>query len=481
MVEKALTRKILLFALIARIIVFGAASQGIFLIGEGRTQANLAENLLGGRGFMISRSMMHPIEEENAPPMFRKSIEFYRRVDGYYGALRPEQPTMFLVPGYAFFMAGIFAVFGQGNYLAVRGIQLLLGLLTVLIGLKIAGRFLSGRYLYFAGLFFALDPFELYYEALPATQALFSLLFLLGIFVSLRIMERSLNGGRYFMISALDGVVWAAAFYARPASLPVMVWLLMILPFTPLLKRFIDRLRGTFEKRRGKQWFSRNGLLAAITILVVFSLLMLPWGIRNSRISGTFRIMPAQGGVNLWEYNGRIFTDHFLNEARGALLLYSDLRDEYIDRLNSPELAEFPEFRDEPEWVRDSILYERNIRFMLDNPVLTLRLISLRFVEFFKPFPLNSFSPFYTIAGLLVLFWVLFFLWGGAVRCLLENGAEGFFLATVVAGYSLMHLLTASGTPHRVAIDFPMAIAAMCGVRYSVRRYLAWKEQKYAG
>lgn len=481
MVEKALTRKILLFALVARIIVFGAASQGIFLIGEGRTQANLAENLLSGKGFMISRSMMYPTEEENAPPMFRRSIEFYRRVDGYYGALRPEQPTMFLVPGYAFFMAGIFAVFGQGHYLAVRGIQLLLGLLTVLIGLKIAGRFLSGRYLYYAGLFFALDPFELYYEALPATQAIFSLLFLLGIFVSLKILERSLNGGRFFMISALNGVVWAAAFYVRPASLPVMVWLLMILPFTPLLKRFIDRLRGTSEKRRGKQWFSRNGLLAAITVLVVFSLLMLPWGIRNRSISGTFRIMPAQGGVNLWEYNGRIFTDHFLNEARGALLLYSDLRDQYIDRLNSPELAEFPEFRDEPEWVRDSILYERNIRFMLDNPVLTLRLISLRFVEFFKPFPLNSFSPFYTIAGLLVLFWVLFFLWGGAVRCSLENGAEGFFLATLVAGYSLMHLLTASGTPHRVAIDFPMAIAAMCGVRYSVRRYLARKEQKYAG
>ena len=481
MVEKALTRKILLIALVARILVFGVASQDIFMIGEGRTQSNLAENLLRGKGFMISRSMMHPAEEENAPPMFRRSFEFYRRVDGYYGALRPEQPTIFLVPGYAFFMAGIFAVFGTGNFLAVRGVQLLLGLLTVLIGLKIAGRFLSGRYLFFAGLFFALDPFELYYEAMPATQALFSLLFLLGILLSIRLLESSQKCGGFLFEAALAGIVWAAAFYVRPASLPVMVWLILILPFTPLLKRILDRLRGTSETVKGKRWFSRNGLLAAVTVLLVFSLLMLPWGIRNKRISGTFRIMPAQGGVNLWEYNGRIFTDHFLNETRGALLLYSDLRDQYIDRLNSPELAEFPEFRDEPEWVRDRILYERNIRFMLDNPVLTLRLISLRFVEFFKPFPLNSFSPIYMVTGLLALFWVLFFLWGGAVRCSLENGAEGFFLATLIAGYSLMHLLTASGTPHRVAIDFPMAIAAMCGVRYCMKRYVAWKEQRYAG
>ena len=190
--------------------------------------------------------------------------------------------------------------------------------------------------------------------------------------------------------------------------------------------------------------------------------------------------MPAQGGVNLWEYNGRIFTDHFLNETRGALLLYSRIRNQYIDRLNSPELAEFPEFRDEPEWVRDSILYHRNIRFMLDNPVLTLKLISLRFVEFFKPFPLNSFSPFYTAVGLLSLFWVLFFLWGGTAICSVENGSEGFFLATLVAGYTLMHLLTASGTPHRIAIDFPMAIAAACGIRYSAKRYLAWKKQRNA-
>ena len=482
MVEKTLTRRILLVALVARLLVFGAALHGVFMIGEGRTQADLADNILHGKGFMLSESMMYPDGEENAPPMFRSAFEFYRRVDGYYGALRPGQPTMFLVPGYAIFMAGIFAVFGSGSLIAVRGIQLILGVLTVLIGLKIAGRFLNGRYLLFTGLFIALDPFELYYEALPATQALFSLLFLLGILLSLSLIERSLKGGRFLIKATVAGIAWSAAFYVRPASLPVMLWLFMILPFTPLLNRLLDRLKrvSVSGKRNTQRWFSKRGLFSALTVLVVFSLLILPWGFRNKRISGTFRIMPAQGGVNLWEYNGRIFTDHFRDEARGALLLYSRIRDQYMNSLNSPDLAEFPEFRDEPEWVRDSILYHRNIRFMLDNPVLTLRLISLRFVEFFKPFPLNSFSPLYTAVGLLSLFWVLFFLWGGAAICSVENGSEGFFLATLVAGYSLMHLLTASGTPHRIAIDFPMAIAAMCGIRYSVRRYFAWKRLKDA-
>jgi len=459
MVEKAqgapdrlLMKRILLIALIARILVFGAASQGVFLIGEGRTQADLAQNILNGRGFMLSQSMMHPEREEQAPPMFRRSFEFFRRVDGYYGALRPGQPTMFLVPGYAVFMAGIFGIFGAGNYLAVRGIQLILGLITVFIGLKIAGRFLSGRYLFFAGLFFALNPFELYYEAIPATQALFSLFFLLGVLLSLRMLERSFKGGSVLLGAAMTGAVWALAFYVRPAALPMMLWLVVILPFTPVLKRITDRFKGVSKCEGERHWFSGRGLISAVTVLTVFS----------------------------WEYNGRIFTDHFEHETEGALLLYSDLIEEYLGRLNSPELAEFPEFRDEPEWERDEILYERNIRFMLENPVLTLRLISLRFVEFFKPFPLNSFSPLYTLAGLLALFWVLFFIWGGAVRCSYEHGYEGFYLATIVAGYSLMHLLTASGTPHRIAVDFPMAILALCGIRYSIRRFLAWRELKYA-
>lgn len=477
--DRLLMKRILLIALIARILVFGAASQGVFMIGEGRTQADLAQNILNGRGFMLSQSMMHPEREEEAPLMFRRTFEFFRRVDGYYGALRPGQPTMFLVPGYAVFMAAIFGIFGAGNYLAVRGIQLILGLITVFIGLKIAQRFLSGRYLFFGGLFFALNPFELYYEAIPATQALFSLFFLLGVLLSLRMLERSFKGGSVLPGAAMTGAVWALAFYVRPAALPMMLWLVLILPFTPIHKRITDRLKGVSKSAGERQWFSGRGFISAVTILTVFSLLMLPWGLRNREISGTFRFMPAQGGVNLWEYNGRIFTDHFEHEAEGALLLYSDLREEYLGRLNSPELAEFPQFRDEPEWVRDEILYERNIRFMLENPVLTLRLISLRFVEFFKPFPLNSFSPLYTLAGLLALFWVLFFVWGGAVRCSYEHGYEGFYIATIVAGYSLMHLLTASGTPHRIAIDFPMAILALCGIRYSIRRYLAWRELKY--
>lgn len=480
MAEAKLTRRILLIALVARILVFGAASRGVFLIGEGRTQSNLAENLLSGNGFMLSGSMLHPEREAEANPMFQKTFEFYRRVDAYYGGLRPDRPTMFLVPGYAVFMASIYAVFGNGNYLAVRGIQLFLGLFTVFIGFRIARRFLSGKFLALAGIFMALDPFELYYEAVPATQALFSLLFLISLLLSLKLLEESHSPGKMILMSTATGVAWACSFYVRPVSLPLMIWMILLLPFAPKIRQILSgRWKRKISLRR-TEVFSMKGFYHSLVVLAVFMLLMLPWGLRNRAICGTFRIMPTQSGVNLWEYNGRIFTEHFVNEVEGAKLLYGDIRRDYLNNLNSPELAEFPEFRDESEWERDRILVERNTTFMLRNPVLTLRLISMRFIEFFKPFPLNSFSVLYTLAGLLFFFWILFFLWGGAVRCCLRKGTGGLYLATGVAGYALMHLLTASGTPHRVAIDYPMIILAVAGVKYSLDRYQSWRAVRNA-
>jgi len=470
--RRALPWRILLPALAVRLAAFVAAANGAFLIGEGRMQAELASNLLDGRGFMISRSMFYPEVHEGARPGSEETFAFFRRVDGFYGAMRPERPTMFLVPGHPLFVAGIFAVFGDTNYLAVRGTQLALGLGTVLLGWLLASRFLKGRWLGAAGLFFALDPFEIYYEAIPATQALFSFTLLLALVLSFELLERTGRPGRLPAVLALCcGASWAGSFYVRPAALPLMVWFLLVLPLSALRPGAAGGSPPSPGSGRGRR--CRRGALVSLLAGGTFMLLMLPWGLRNMGICGSFRILPAQGGVNLWEYNGMIFTDRFDADAEGARLLYGGLREAEMGRLRSPELAEFPEFRDEPEWVRDDILTRRTLAFMLRNPLLTVRLITIRFVEFFKPFPLNDYSPLFTLAGLLSFAWVLLFLWGGAWIAAVRGGPAGFLLATTAAGYSLMHLLTASGTPHRVAMDFPWAILALVGLRHCVERLAA--------
>ncbi len=448
MQRKRLEFYILLLALLARLAVFGlVASRGFFIIGEGQVQADIAGNILSGRGLMLSESMFH-----DSDPRRDARLAFFRETGGFYGVMLPEQPSSFLVPGFALFEAFIFMITSPGNLLAVVGIQLLLGVLTVFWGLRLASRFLSGHWLTAAGVFMALDPFELYYQTVPVTQALFSLLFIGGLLLSIRFLEKpKLSRGLY------TGLLWGATFMVRPAALPMIAWLIVV---------------------SVALWKFRNKVIPALLLmLLAFGAVLTPWVLRNKRTMDRYQLLPLQGGVQMWEYNGRVFTDAFLDEAPGAKMLYGPVRSTWLSRLNNPELCEFPEFTTENEFERDSVLNARQFEFIKTNPAVFLHLSACRFVEFFKPFPLNQFSPFHTLAGLVSFFWIGVFFFSGIVL-LLGRGWKGIFMAGVIAGYIFMHLLTASGTPHRVALDIPLMIASLISVRYSFMRFQKTKESK---
>ncbi len=442
--DKVLEPYIFLLALLARLVVFFLAVSGFFLVGEGQVQANLAENIASGRGFMLSESMFH-----DSDPRRDASLEFFRETGGFYGVLLPEKPTSFFVPGFPLFEAFIFAVAGMGNLTAVVGVQLVLGLLTVFLGMRIASRFVSGWWYTAAGVFIALDPFELYFQAVPATQALFSLLFIAGLLFSIRFLEntRIANG-------VVAGLVWGITFIVRPVAFPMVVWLAAVV-----------LIAGKFAVKR---------LPSILVMLFSFAVVLAPWVLRNRNTMGRYQLLPLQGGVQMWEYNGRIFTDAFLGEAEGATLLYGPVRQVWLPRLNQAELAEFPVFTTETEFQRDSILYSRQISFLKANPLVFLHLSACRFAEFFKPFPLNSFSPVHTILGLLSFFWIGVFFFAG-MHLMVRMGWQGVYTAGVTAGYILMHLLTASGTPHRVALDIPLAIASLVAMKYSFERFKTGK------
>ncbi|MCP4646636.1 MAG: hypothetical protein GY852_02730 [bacterium] len=220
--------------------------------------------------------------------------------------------------------------------------------------------------------------------------------------------------------------------------------------------------------------FSRRLIPSLLLLTLAFCAVLAPWALRNRNTMGRYQVLPLQGGVQMWEYNGRIFTDAFLDEAEGAKLLYGPVRAIWLSQLNRPELAEFPDFTSESEFDRDSILYSRQSEFIKSNPGVFLHLSACRFVEFFKPFPLNRFSPAHTLLGLLSFFWIGLFFLAGTIL-LIRKGWSGVFMSGVIAGYILMHLLTASGTPHRVALDIPLVIASLIAVKYALERFLAGK------
>lgn len=445
----------LVLALAARIGVFILAGRGGVLIGEGRVYSDLAVNLLEGRGYSLSSSMLYPREDPQASRLLHtRTFQFYQRVDGFYGVLRPGRPTLFIPPGYPVLMAAAYSIFGAGDMLAVRGLQLAAGMATVLLGFVLARRHLSGRPLALVCLFMALDPFEIYYEAIPATQAVFSLLFMSALLLSTSALDNR-SAPRALLASA----VWGLAYYVRPAALPVMAVFFICILAVP-----------------GRTMLRRAALAGACS--AVFLAVLAPWAVYAHSVSGQWRITPTQGGVNLWEAGGRIFSSHFEGETRGSESLYGPLRAEYEGSIRKPWLAEFPEFRDEPEWVRDSILTGRSIEFLAANPGLVPRLILLRFAEFFKPFPFNDFPIHYMLAGLLTFGLVLLFAGAGLVLHLRAGKPATLMLALTVFAYTLAHLASISGTPHRVALDFPLAVLA--GTGYGVFRARAGAARRSA-
>ena len=281
--EKRRLLILLALALAARAGAFLLAARGGILIGEGRVYSNLAENLLEGRGYVLSADMLSPPEPARgaASVIQERTFEFYRRVDGFYGVLRPERPTLFIPPGYPVLMAAGYAILGAGNLLAIRGLQLLAGLVTVILGFALARRHLRNPEAWLVCLFIALDPFEIYFEAVPATQAAFGLFTTAALVLS----TRALDGGRALQ-AALASSVWGLAYLIRPAAMPMMcVFLLCILLV------------------RGRPVSAR---LAAIgTGILSFVIVLSPWILHAHSVSGQWRITPTQGGVNLWESNGR--------------------------------------------------------------------------------------------------------------------------------------------------------------------------------
>src|SRR6202047_5077980 len=97
---------------------------------------------------------------------------------GVYGQMRGSQtekqilPTDTRLPGYPAFLAGIFWLFGVGNFKAVMLTQILVDLATCLIAADLARRTLSERAARIAFILAALGPFLANYAAAVLTETL---------------------------------------------------------------------------------------------------------------------------------------------------------------------------------------------------------------------------------------------------------------------------------------------------------------------
>ncbi len=194
---------------------------------------------------------------------------------GEYG-FAPGQLTSIRPPLYPAFLASIYRVAGVQNYQAVRGVQIVLSLLTTVLVYLLARRLYDQRIAMAAAALHCLYPSLVGATNLVLTESLFTFLlvgFLLLIERSMATQSRSALAGA--------GVVLGLAALTRS-----VVWLFP--PFAVLL---------IIAFNRQLSWPRR--LASALPLVLGFALTLAPWTIRNTRLQETFTTVDVMGGRNV--------------------------------------------------------------------------------------------------------------------------------------------------------------------------------------
>jgi 4-amino-4-deoxy-L-arabinose transferase-like glycosyltransferase len=262
-------------------------------------------------------------------------------VPGQLDSLRP--------PLYPALVAGVYHLFGLENFQAVRLMQAILSLFTVVLMYRLGSAVLSWRVgLWLAGLL-AFYPSLLGYNNLLLTETLFT--FLLCGFCLLLI--RALQQDSVLCL-ALSAVALGLAALTRS-----VVWL-----FPPVLVVFLLlAFRGGWGRRS----------LASLIFVAVFAAVLAPWSIRNSRLHQTFIAVDVMGGRNFMMGNYRytpLYRSWAAIEMQGEeSWIYEVLQTSTREQRTS-------------QGKIDKLALKQGLQFVAANPGLTAKRDVVKFFDF---------------------------------------------------------------------------------------------------
>lgn len=234
-------------------------------------------------------------------------------------------------PGYQFFLAGVYKIFGRNLYLVwifQALIHTLSGYLIYLITKKIFLSAKAGIISAFLFLFF-IDIFEL--TAMVLTETLFLFLLLLSVYSAIKFFQ-----GPNYKNSGFAGFAFGIVILTRPTVLPIFIITLGVMIY--------------------KKYFKRAALFLIIPVLIIA-----PWTIRNYKVHNAFILTSSAGGINLWMGN---------NEQATGESFYTEEMSEYI-KTHGFVAAE-----------KKGI--EEGVKFIMSNPIRFIKLIFMKTSIYFS-------------------------------------------------------------------------------------------------
>lgn len=246
------------------------------------------------------------------------------------GEFGPEGPSAWLCPGYPFFLAAVFKIFGYSD-LAGKLANALLGCAACGFTYQLGRSFFGPKVGLIAGVILAIWPSHLFHTAILSVEPLLTLLFVLCFWVG----TRPIPAGRAYWIWAVGlGILVGFSGLVRPTAGTLLLALGLYL------------------------WQQSQSLKRAIILLItpafLAAVVLGSWTVRNYVRFGEVILVATSGGYNFWQVNHRFATG---NGSFWATL--------------PPEVREEPEYKimhDGDEFTKNREGYAYGKRFLRQHP-----------------------------------------------------------------------------------------------------------------
>jgi len=330
---------ILLIAMVPRIIFMLGVSNEEFLSIDGADYRNLSDNLAAGRGYVISHYRWFEPEPANSP------------------AYHPELFRPPLLP----WCGAALKLLGVDWLSAARVTAILLGCALV-FAVGFLGKTLFG---YRAGalsaLAFAIYPYAVHYSCRWSTETLFSLLLVTG--AALLARGAKSEDARYLALGTLS---LALASLARPIGLAFAI----ILP-TIVLMRLTPRNRA-------------RPILACVLVLF---LVLIPWTVRNYRLTNQVSPSTYFGPYNIWLGMNQGMDEMY---RAGSTPRFAERLDQLYQKDLKHHINELETKRIYSVTDQQSYWLKETVKHVNDNPRSAIYILSKRLAHFFRPWPNRS-------------------------------------------------------------------------------------------
>ena len=268
---------------------------------------------------------------------------------GHGFAWAPGELTSIRPPLYPFFVALIWTITGTESIQVVRGIQIALNLINVIVLYRLGALLFDRRVALLAAAGLCFYPSLIAFNFLFLTEILFTLLLTLvalGYVALIKTQHMSMawaTGGALGLAALTRSVLW---------PFPVVL--------CPL----------AFFSIGGTRW-RRFALVCCLFLGYV--LVITPWAVRNTKVQGVLTVIDTMGGLNLRMGN---YAHTPFNRAWDAISLTGD-------QSWAAELP--PKPADAPTWTegrKEKWAQRQALVYMLDHPWLTIERALVKFANF---------------------------------------------------------------------------------------------------